>query len=720
MKEKRQAYLFVFWLLFALAAFGIARYIEVNLAEVIAGLESNASFAPMAIFFATVNLNVVILFVLVFLVFRNGVKLVIDKNREVFGSSLRIKLVTSFLFFSLLPTVILLYISTKFVTAGFERWLPKNLVETTESSIKFEGFFRNKLKDALFNANFESDKNPPRILDFVYDPKFRRFQFISKSGLVKSDQLLVVLKDLSDNGALVEKKPNAARNIARSEPEWLYLDDGTSLLYQINKSVVLGVLGPQSVHPKWQMLTQELALAQPGGELIRVSYYAMLGVVTLLVIFSATWLGFTIAREFTYPIQVLANATELVAQGNYHVRIDDIVSDDELGTLARSFRSMVQDLQSSKDNADRSAAELQEKSQYNAVLLKDINAAVITCDPNLLVESWNQQAQWLFGRDEVETIGKPLALAVGEDFFSNVVRPIATRVSIADDVRATCEYSGKLGAEDVQLQVTLSVVASPKKVDNLVFFINNITELAKAQRVAAWRDVARRIAHEIKNPLTPIKLGAQRLDRNFKEKLPQGHDREVFAQCIHVILNATESIKGLVDEFLKFARLPPANIVEGNVYEAIKVAVAGFEGNSDQVLVSLSGHNAAMCPELAVAEFDKDQLIRMCSNLISNAIAASVAAEAKQVQVNLRLRQTLNVIEIIVSDFGAGIPARFVNKIFEPYFSTKRTGMGLGLVIVQQIVNDHNGTMRIENNKPTGTIVTVEIPLRKVHSAIKT
>lgn len=699
----------LFWVLTALVLLTLGAYIEVDVVRFVEKLKDNSAFVPMAIFFATVNLNVILLFVLVFLVFRNGVKLVVDRRRQVLGSSLRTKLVTSFLFFSLLPTVILLYISTKFVNANFEKWLPRDLVETTRESLSTETRYREKLglflRSIAQHSAGQENKGVPVGVDFLYHPETKTFV----TGSAEAERARVVLERIAQD--------NASR--VGAEPSWvLSKDQRLVALVRVGELAskeawLMGVLSPPSVHPQWQTLSAELSQAQPGVELVRLSYYVMLGVLTLLVVFSATWLGFTLARELTVPIQVLAQATEAVAQGNYRVTIDDIVSDDELGSLARSFRSMVTDLNAAKEQADASALELRqkadeifEKSEYNAILLRDINAAVITCDRDGRVESWNQESSWLFDVKEEQARGRLLSELIDARFFEQALLPLFSRVGLTKDHRAAGEYSGKLGSDDAQLQITVSLVASPSGQADTVIFINDITELARAQRIAAWRDVARRIAHEIKNPLTPIKLGAQRLSKRFESRFEQKEDADSFKECVKVILHSTESIKNLVDEFIRFARMPQAILREGDMREPVRMAVAGFADNPDHVIVSFQCEEEASFP----ARFDADQIVRLCSNLIANAISASAQVDAPEVRVTLRRNRLARQIQLEVADWGAGIPDALKSKIFEPYFSTKRTGMGLGLVIVQQIVNDHQGRMSIEDNVPKGTLFVVEIP----------
>jgi two-component system, NtrC family, nitrogen regulation sensor histidine kinase NtrY len=520
--------------------------------------------------------------------------------------------------------------------------------------------------------------------------------------------------DAMSMGSALERTVREKAAQTREEVRWALADNNRLVsMVQRNPNEVWGVIAPRSVHEQWQSLMTEVSRAEPGVELLRLSYYSMLGVLTLLVVFSATWLGFTIAREMTVPIQVLAEATEAVAAGDYDVRIDDIVSDDELGTLARSFRSMVSDLHAARQGAQAASQELQvkadelfQKSVYNSVLLRDINAAVITCSPQGIIRSWNQEAGWLFDVEEKQAVQASLAQVLPAPFFQVAIVPLLERVSVAGEARAVGEFSGKIGNEDCQLEITISLVKTLQAEADRVIFINDITALARAQRVAAWRDVARRIAHEIKNPLTPIKLGAQRLQMRFGNRF-ESEDARVFEECVKVVLHSTESIKGLVDEFIRFARMPQPVLRRADIRETVRMAVAGFGENPEHVHVRLSEEPSERC----MVWHDSDQMGRLCANLITNAIAASVPCGAQEVQVALRLNTSARYVQIEVCDWGIGIPIELKARIFEPYFSTKRTGMGIGLVIVNQIVADHRGRMSVEENIPKGTAFVVEIPI---------
>lgn len=596
--------LLVFLLLLVSLGAYFSHYFESNLFHLFGPQDRPDSLATATFFYTVVNINVLLMFLFLFLTFRNAVKLTIDRKRGVFGSSLRTRLVTSFLFFSMLPTVVLLYISTKFVNAKFESWTPLPLSQT-----------------------------------------------------------------------LVETSPS---------------------------------------------------------EVFLLSYYVMLGAVTMLIIFSATWLGFTLARELTVPLQVLAQATEMVAQGSYSVQIDDIVSQDEIGRLALSFRSMVSDLRESKEKADtayfemqKKSIELAEKSEYNTILLHNIHAAVISFTQDGVVESWNFEAQRLFNVSTFEAIERKITEIIPHNFFYNVLEPLISEANFFDNKSASMEFSGRLLKSDVELQIFVNNIVTKQRIGTVVI-IHDVTDLVKAQRLAAWREVARRVAHEIKNPLTPIKLGAQRIERKFKQSLSAG-DAADFSESIKVILHSTDMIKRLVDEFIRIAKMPNPIFREADLMDPIRLAIASFKDNSDGIVVELEVADAgeegffvdSHLPQktdrmpIIYARFDPDHMMRLFVNLISNAVSASVSFKTRVV-VRVEPYPLRKIVFIRVLDWGLGIPHSVRTKIFEPYFSTKRAGTGLGLVIVRQILEEHHGTVTLDANQPQGSVFTVELPLIKI------
>ncbi|WP_397600505.1 ATP-binding protein [Silvanigrella sp.] len=713
MKYRSRLYVLFVWAFFAIIIAFTGSWIE-NYIVSDGAIFGNKFFgSSFFLFFSAVNINVILLLLFVFLTFRSGVKLIVDNSQGAFGSKLNTKLVTAFLFFSLLPTVVLLYVSTKFVNTNFEKWLPSNFVEATEETLNSEAMYQSQI--LLLFENQVPAKDNFNSFDFVKDKKKDKFIYLSKKELKNNYKI----------NEVIEKNKSQLSNKAI----WFEYDNERMILLKSNINYTFGIISPKMLHPQWLLLKSEYPESKNATKVLKLSYYVMLGVITLLIIFSATWLGFTIAREITVPMKILSDATESVAHGDYSVTIDDIVSDDEMGKLALSFRSMVSDLKLEKERVDiysneikRKADELLIKSEYNEILLRNVNAAVIALDQDLYIETWNYRAENIFNYKESEALGKHISQIIEKNIFEKAFQPPLSEISESSQKRIELEWSGKISDIDYQLQVAVSMLLSSRGKVVKIIFINDITELAKVQRMAAWRDVARRIAHEIKNPLTPIKLGAQRIERRFSDHFV-GVEKNIFKESVQIILQSTESIKILVDEFIKFSRMPQSFLQEGNIVESVYMALRGFVGNIENVSmvfhIKIDNNNLVLKNEeriellpVIICNYDRDQIVRLFVNLISNAVTVSHGTK-QPVTVSLSYNTGERFVKIRVMDLGEGLSKEIKARLFEPYFSTKKTGTGLGLVIAKQIVDEHFGKIYVEENLPKGTVFIVEIPAIK-------
>lgn len=695
--------------------FVVGTWLETRIFDGLTHVLKNQSFLSVLLFFSIVNLNAVLAFVLIFLSFRNAVKMVVERQRAVFGSSLRTRLVTLFLFFSLVPTLILLYISTKFVNVRFESWMPPSVAETAALSLQSEAAYKEKWLDFLNRSETDSvDKNH---YDFVMSPKspHEDSDFLHETYAHLKQELRNELEShaaqIQDKAITLQINGEHYAAVVRRHDQWV------------------GYISPPSIVNQWELLSRELLEAEPGVELVRLSYYVLLGALTVLLVFSALWLGVTIARELTGPLQALAQATESVAQGNYNVDIDDVVSDDEIGQLARSFRSMVNDLRLAQNSMRQSAHELEEKAalltektDYYESVLREVQAAVLAVNDLLRLEACNPAAERLFGLAEAREVGRELGSFLPQDFYTQWLHPLLEPLLKENVQRVEGEYSGRIRGADYQLMVASMSLIRPNGVRALLIIIEDVTHIARAQRSAAWREVAQKVAHEIKNPLTPIRLGAQRLERQLVTQM-QGRDKEVMAESLSVIVQSSDTIKRLVDEFVSVAKMPQAQLRRANLIEAVRFAVAAFADNPENIKIHLEVQKSTDSHFLVydsqsdygefVLRFDRDQIVRAVINLISNAIAASAVVDgAERVVVRVGMSQQQSVAaEVSVIDWGQGIPEQMRNRVFEPYFSTKRSGTGLGLVIVQQIAHEHGGQIHVAANNPRGTIFTLTLSI---------
>lgn len=730
MTQRTRIASFFFTFLGAALLLGLGTWAELRAVDWLEFGAVNPSLTQTALFFGVLNFNILVLAVFVFLVLRSAVQLAVDRKKGVFGSSLRIKLVSAFVFFALLPTVILLYMTSKFVNAHFEKLMPGTLREMTEQSRVSEKAYQQMIALLLDHPQLGSGERPFSGLSFSYNPE--------TSGFTFSDDMV------SDVRAEVMSTVRAfeARNRDQARAVWIGLDRGRMVAVRRNPDGHLtGLLGPVTIHPHWQLTMREFGDTGPVVGVLQVSYYVMLVVLTLLILFSATWLGLTIAREYTVPIQVLARATDSVAQGDYSVEIDEIISDDEMGQLAQSFRSMVADLKAGSEREravlnqlQEKAHELFEKSEHTAVLLAHVPSAIVALSADGRVTSWNERATQVFGVSEEETLGQELSRVFNLEFYEQIVRPGLAQLSAPSQARTdaavprirpsrTASFSGVIDGQEKNLVVKLARMTEGSGRSECIMMIEDVTELARAQRTAAWHDVARRVAHEIKNPLTPITLGVQRLIRRFQAQF-EGKDLEIFRDCTQVVLDSTDSIRRLVDEFIKFARMPPAVLQEGNLLKTAQQAVNAFQQLDDVTVVfrarvvkndrrvDLASEQVAERGSEYKGFFDRDQIARLISNLVSNAVDAvrEIGGPTEPVRVVVDVLPDDGLFVVHVVDSGPGIPPDIRSRIFDPYFSKKKGGTGLGLAIVRQIVHEHHGEIRVADHHPRGAEFMVVLP----------
>ena len=444
---------------------------------------------------------------------------------------------------------------------------------------------------------------------------------------------------------------------------------------------------------------------------IKTIYLLTLTIITLLIIFSATWFGFHLAKTITTPIKDLTEGTREIAKGNLNFTIE-VNSDDEIGTLVRSFNLMTEDLKASKDMLEdanmelqKSYYELDQRQKHIEILLKNVTAGVISFDMSGHITTVNRSAEMILGLNMNDMIGRHHNEVFMQESYSELQDIISSILVSSNEI---LKRYVKLEFDDRTLSLAISATALKNDEENfigLVVVFDDMTQLERAQRAAAWREVAKRIAHEIKNPLTPIKLSAQRLRKRYLSQFTT--DGSIFDECTNTIINQVNDLKLMVDEFSNFATLPSTNPKPNNLNKIIKEVLILFKGAHKKIHFEFEPDE--MIPIMWI---DKEHIKRVFINLIDNAVD-SIKGDGSIV-ITTNYDHNLGIIIATVADTGCGISIKDKHKLFEPYFSTKNTGTGLGLTIVQTIISDHNGYIRIQDNFPKGTKFIIELPVKMI------
>ena len=419
----------------------------------------------------------------------------------------------------------------------------------------------------------------------------------------------------------------------------------------------------------------------------RDTYMYVLVLMTVLVMFAAVWLGLFLSKRITVPIEALAVATREISAGNLNHRVT-IKADDELGLLVTLFNSMADRLQATTQ-------ELENRRHYMEVILESIPTGVISIDGEGRVQTLNRAARTMFSVERAETLS--------DVFRTPDLLEITALIEDAGDTSVSRPISFVTPGRPGHSAVTAGRLAT----GGTVLVVEDLTEVVRAQRETAWREVARRLAHEIKNPLTPILLSAERITRNI-EKLPSATPRvtSVIRECVDLIVDEVSSLRNLVDEFVRFARLPTVARYPNSIGELVDKTLALYEGRMDGVAVSIR-----LPDDLPLVLIDPMQMKRVLINLIDNALNALSYVDSKALTVTGELARDGTMVRLTIEDTGRGITPEDRERLFTPYFSTRQGGTGLGLSIVSRIIADHGGYIGAESNPPRGTRFVIELPV---------
>lgn len=695
-------------------------------------LNDSHNLANNVIFVLLIDLNIILLVLLIFLVGRNLIKLFYERQRKLLGSHLRFRLVLAFVAISLFPAILLFFIGVGFMTRSIENWFTVQVEGALEGSLEAANAFYNHLGDeALFYGRQLAvevaedgllEKRRQKTLQDLAADKQQKLNlgrvevFSSARDLVGSAaQAGMPTHECSSptttllERALRNEEVREVRPVGEAE----VVCGGVPIISHdhVVGAVVVEYFVPQSIAQQSAQVTNAFreyrylkVLKQP----IKNNYAITMALVTLVAVFSAIWIGLFLAKKITVPLQQLAAGTREVAQGHWTHRITG-EGEDEVGTLVAAFNRMTAELQQSHQ-------ELEARRRYMEILLANINAGVVSLDRYGLLTTVNRAAEHLLGirADEVGKRDYREVFAAPEfNEVRRVVRdllPLQPR-SYEEEIRGS-QGQFRLSREGQVLSLLVSgtsLTDDRGEILGVVCFFEDVTQIVRVERMEAWREVARRIAHEIKNPLTPIQLAAQRLHRRFAPQITD--NSEVFAECVQSIAQEVEAIKKLVNEFATFARLPTAEHLPQSLNAlAQEVIVLFAEAHKDLDFALVADQT------LPLLELDREGMKRVLRNLLDNAVAACRLVSngtPGRIEVTTRYLRSLGIARFEVADTGCGIPPEVKARLFEPYFSTKKEGTGLGLAIVATIVADHQAFIRVRDNEPRGSRFIIELPVRR-------
>jgi len=692
-------------------------------------------FASNLIVFFLFNLNLIVFLLLLVLLFRNLVKLSFERRHKIIGSRFKAKLVLTFLALALVPGILIFLIASNFITTSIEGWFKPQVERPLDQAMEVAQTYYQGLEGTLLRHGrymskvierdgLLADSKREGLAGYLAEQQ-DRLGVAAITIFNREGQELVHVKNpvLAKVATREANREHIKQALAGQEITTVHeLDNGDMIqaIVPIRDAADASVAGAmivafhvtqrlearlRNISQAFQEYKQLRLLKNP----IKGIYILLFLLMTLIIVFSATWFGLYLARGITDPIQMLAEGTREVAAGNLRYKVE-VRADDEIGILVDSFNRMTADLAASQSKLEETYRDLQakhteveERRRYTETVLEAVATGVVSLDPEGRVTTINSAAERLLGLDAASVQGHSATRVFRSPEYVEI-DALVQRMGRVREGMLDREVHLRRGGQTVALLASATALRGPDgNYVGMVLAFDDLTELLKAQRLAAWREVAQRIAHEIKNPLTPIQLSAQRLRRRLaSDRSPE--DKRLLEEATGTIIQEVDGLRQLVDEFSRFARMPALTPRPSDLARLLEGVVVLYRESHPSLAI-----RAAFATDLPPVEVDPDQIKRAVLNLVDNAVEA--VGGTGVVVVQTEWLPEAQRARIVVADDGPGIPPEDRERLFVPYFSTKATGMGLGLPIVHQIVSDHGGSIRVEDNTPHGSRFVIELPV---------
>jgi two-component system, NtrC family, nitrogen regulation sensor histidine kinase NtrY len=704
--------------------------VEIHLSR----LSSEVPMGSNITIFGIINVIILLIILLVYLVFRNIAKLLLERRKNAPGSRLRTKLVLAFVTLSLVPTMLLFFVSAGFITNSIQNWFNKQVENSLDESMEVAQtyykssaasalYYGQQISDAIKERKLLNEENLPQLKALVrlkqkeYNLGMVEVFSSQREELIRAANPKLPLGELTNpssediNVGLAGEqltrvnaigKADLIRGIVPVRSNWNGKDVVGVIVvnYYVPYSLVSKM---REISASYHEFRQLKIMKNP----IATGYILTLFLITMVIAFLAVWFGVYLARSLTIPIQELAEATRQVAEGNLDVHLGES-GHDEIGMLITSFNRMTQDLrenqlalQLTNEELQKSNLELEQRRRYMEAVLANVTAGIISVDKDGLLTTVNKSAEKLLLIHMDKVAGMNFREVLRPEHL-DIVKGLLRDMVLSKQDSITRQVVIPMRETELTLLTNLTVLKDENDVFmGMVVVLDDLTSLIKAQRMAAWREVARRIAHEIKNPLTPIQLSAQRLRKRFLTRF-EGEEK-VFDECTAMIIKSVDELKGLVDEFSNFARMPAAVPTANDLNGILKEALTLYVEAHRRIRFTLKTDDG-----IPAILLDRDQIKRVLINLLDNAVAA--IEDEGEIELSSSYDPELKIATFTISDTGHGISAEDRPRLFEPYFSRKKSGTGLGLAIVNTIITDHHGFIRAKENLPKGSRFVIELP----------
>ena len=686
--------------------------------------------------FAAISALIFLLLVaLTFVLLRTLLKLYFERESGVLGSKFRTKMVLGALVLSFGPVIAMFLFSYGLMNRSIDKWFSRPVEEVREHTASITSLLagyagQNALAEAHSIAASPDTEKAFRTGNFSgIVQEFHRRELTLQGGFA--------IAILDDHAEASFQAPDTWF-VLRSKLPPGALQAGVPRIFMFNNREYMlaaaeagsgKILVAMPLPAKYSEALQDLQNSErkynalrSERKLIRQTYLQVLLLLTVVVLFAATWFALFLSKAVTRPVSALAQATQELSSGRLDYRVE-VPAGDELAELVGSFNRMAGELESNRKQIDASSAEiakanveLEERRRQLETILESIPTGVLSLDGHGRISRVNDALLRMF---------HPQGVAAPSFATGASMRDLLPD-EVASDVEHLLRKSDRMGTVtsemDIQVQHAPTKVAvtvasmdarlraglarTPSQRLGYVIVFEDLSDLLKAQKQAAWREVARRIAHEIKNPLTPITLSADRIRRHLSRGTPDEQSLAIIHGCAETIVGAVETVRTLVDEFSAMARFPQSQPVPADINSIVESALAMFDGRLSGIQV-----HRDFSTDLPAVLADPDAIKRVLANLVDNAAEATKDAMLREISISTSLLASRDLVEIVVADTGHGVTPDMKERLFLPYFSTKQRGTGLGLAIVSRIIEDHHGTIRVEENLPVGARFIVELPV---------
>ena len=695
------------------------------------------------------NLLVVLLVIMALLVIRNLIKLYFERKGQVAGARFQTKLVIAFLFMTLAPALLMFAVATELISDTVDNWLNSRIEQTLKESLQVAESLYSESRErteanAVYLASLVNRRGliGPRLkrsrnrllrqklreynvdLVQVYD---QNFNLVSEATRTDSHATFSLENSpgVKANAALgeiitrVDERPGGSMVISIvpiSEDRDGKMKGVVVVAKEITRQLINRVFSISRAFDEYKELIGK-------KEVIKTSYQVTLALVALVVIFSAIWIGFYLAKGITIPLKTLSEATEEVATGNLNVRIDVPTQNDEVGQLVTAFNRMIHDLRTSKDQLEKANfdltgknIELHHRGQYIEAVLDHVAGGVISIDKAGQITTINDSAARMFDVNPQAALGKNYRKVFAPD-LSEPVRQMVRETAKGGGAVTEKEFAINMSGQRRTLKTASSVLFDHEgEYMGAVIVFDDLTDVLTAQRSMALREMARVVAHEIKNPLTPIQLNVQRMRRK--------HDQNaddfalIFEDATSTIIQEVDELKLLVEKFSRLAKLSDAQPSDAKLSDVTLLDLQPQPSALHDVINEVvklyrdTRHGVKMVtdldPSIQQVNIDTEQIKRVIINLVENAMDALNGGG----EISIRTHRSNDRKDVImeVADTGHGLAEAVKEKLFQPYFTTKPDGAGLGLAIVSRIIEDHGGLIKVSDNKPEGSVFTIELP----------